>query len=366
VAHPTWGAVFAVLALCASGAATFSPEIWISWRVTLCVFLLLAGVGLQRRLPRLAGYLECAASAGLITGSAVAVYPAGLIPWWLGVGLVLLAVILSMMRLDLRSGASVVLIGLAGALHTTGISNLNAFLLPGLLIWACLWKHHRTAWTVVMLLVSVSLLRAASGDLGDLDLLLGTLAALAGLLVLPPWLAQWGSEKPAVWTSLSAVAWVGLFWLFGSLSSFPEPWRGAAALGCAGIALLLALPGVLRLWRDSESAAARATVAPLLAATAFLVAVALPFELERAWKGIGCALAVPAVAWLAVRLRNGRLRTVAVLLVGASIAWLFADRAELAKEPSELGWIYALGVPLLALSVAAWLFIGRRGFEEAP
>ncbi|HEV7783982.1 MAG TPA: hypothetical protein VGQ28_01530, partial [Thermoanaerobaculia bacterium] len=320
----------------------------------LCTLLLLAGAGLRRRLPWLADSLWCAASGGLIVGSVAAVHPAALIPGWLGIGVAFLAAIFVVVRLDLRSGLSVVLIGLAGALIVTGLAAPGSVLLPGLLLWACLWDRLVIAWIVVALIVSITW-RAASGDPGDAGAFLGTLASLAVLLVLPPWLAQWGSARPQAWSAVSAVAWVGLFWIFGRVEGgLVEPWRGAAALGCAGIALLLALPGALRLRRDPESAVARATVAPLLAASAFLAAVALPFELERAWKGIGCALAAPAVAWLAARLRDGRLRAVAVLLLGASIVWLFADRAELVGEAGPLARLYALGLPVLALGVAAW------------
>lgn len=355
-APATGGALLGVLVFWASGATSLPPEARVSWVAILCTLLLLAGEGLWRRLPWLAAALWCAASAGLITAAAAAVHPAGVIPWWLGTGVALLAAVLAVLEVDPRSGLSAVLIGFAGVLVATGLLGPGAALSYGLLIFACLWDLLPLGWTVVGLIVTMSCLRAASGELGlgDPGSFPRILAALAAVLVLPPWLAQWRSARPQGWSAVSAVAWVGLCWIFGSLEqSVAPPWRGAAALGCAGVALLLALPAVLRLRRDPESAAARATVAPLLAAAAFLAAVALPFELEGAWEGIGCALAVPAVTWLAARLRDRRLRIAAVLLLIAAILWLFADRAELVREPSPPTRLYALVLPLLALSIAA-------------
>src|SRR5215208_3509344 len=164
-AYSASGAVLAVLLFWASGAAAFPPEARTSWVAILCALLLLAGEGLRRRFPWLAAPLWCGAATGLIAGSAAALYPAVLIPWWMGIGVAFLAAVFAVMKLDLRSGLSVVLLGVAGALIVAGVPAPGTLLLLTVLLWACLWDRPSIAWIVMVLIVSSSWLRATSGEL---------------------------------------------------------------------------------------------------------------------------------------------------------------------------------------------------------
>jgi uncharacterized membrane protein len=167
------------------------------------------------------------------------------------------------------------------------------------------------------------------------------------------------AHRPGVWAALSAAAGVGFFLIAwqgareaAGLTS--ESW-GGLALAAAALYLAAAVPVARR--RRSRAELTPALAALAVAVTA-LVSLAVPLALRRDSFAAAWALEAAALAWLAGRFCLPVLILLARLLAPvAVIAALLSDAVERARgEPpiwNEL--LFAYGLPLAALTLAAWL-----------
>jgi uncharacterized membrane protein len=167
------------------------------------------------------------------------------------------------------------------------------------------------------------------------------------------------AHRPGVWAALSAAAGVTFFLIAwqgareaAGLTS--ETW-GGLALGAAALYLAAAVPVARR--RRSRAELTPALAALAVAVTA-LVSLAVPLALRRDSFAAAWALEAAALAWLAGRFCLPVLIVLARLLAPiAVIAALLSGAVERARgEPpifNEL--LFAYGLPLAALALAAWL-----------
>ena len=184
-----------------------------------------------------------------------------------------------------------------------------------------------------------------------------------------PYLLVWSGSRADRWAALSGlsgfafllVAYFGLH-----EADFPIAW-GIQSLLLAAVFTALAWPLLRRRGRLQQGDAA---LAALIVTVTALVSVAVPMEFERAWIGLLWALEIPALAWLAIRLRLPVLEKAAWVLGGAVALRLLLNPAIFDYPIGDavvLNWtLYGYGVPALAFLAAAALFrrCEREGFAD--
>jgi uncharacterized membrane protein len=190
-------------------------------------------------------------------------------------------------------------------------------------------------------------------------------AAMAALYVGGSYVALWGSLRPERWAALSGVSAVAyLLVAYAGLgdAGAPLPW-GATCLGLAAILCGLAVPVAKR---RSELPHGNAALAAFAVAATALVSLAVPMELKREWIGVAWALQIPALAWIAARLRLPALGNLAWGLGGMVGLRLLLNPAILTYSTGDgvvFNWLlYGYGLPLAAFAAGAILF--RRLGDE--
>jgi uncharacterized membrane protein len=189
--------------------------------------------------------------------------------------------------------------------------------------------------------------------------------SLGAVFVGGSYLAMWGSSRPDRWAALSAVSGI-VFLLVGYRAlhepAYPIPW-GIQSLIVAGAFVAMAFPLMRR--RDEGKHLDTALAALAVAVTAF-VSLSIPMELERAWITVAWALEVPALAWIATRLRLPALDKLALGLAGVVVVRLLLNPAVLDYPIGEglpFNWLlYGYGIPIVSFAVGALLFrrLGRE------
>ncbi|MDX1388159.1 MAG: DUF2339 domain-containing protein [Acidobacteriota bacterium] len=183
--------------------------------------------------------------------------------------------------------------------------------------------------------------------------------ALGALHAGGSYVAMWRSERPARWAALASVSGIAyLLASYGALRDveFAIAW-GVQALALAAVFVALAIPVARR--RETLDEGSTVLAALAVAVTAF-VSLAVPMELERAWITVAWAIEIPALAWIAARLRVPGLSKLAWLLGGIVAVRLLLNPAVFVYPIGEgvvLNWLlYGYGVPIVAFVVAALIF----------
>ncbi|MFP5286971.1 MAG: DUF2339 domain-containing protein, partial [Thermoanaerobaculia bacterium] len=233
-----------------------------------------------------------------------------------------------------------------------------AVLAGGTLVLARLQSRFESlAWVAAA--VSAALLALWGSPLEDAEAgrFLWTASGMGALLAVGSYLAIRGAARPGMWASLSAASGLAFFilaWFFAP-SELERPW-GGIALGIAVLYLAAAVP--LARGRVERPELTPALAALAVAVTAF-VSLAVPLEMERQWWTVAWAIEVPALVWLAGRLRLPLLLRLAGLLAVGAAARLVVNPMIFLYPTGDhlvLNWlVYGYGLPLLAFAFAARL-----------
>jgi uncharacterized membrane protein len=183
----------------------------------------------------------------------------------------------------------------------------------------------------------------------------------------------WRSNRPDRWATLAGAT--GIVYLLVAYAPLNDaglaiPW-GVQAVLLAAIFAVLAVPvhqARVHLPRSEG------TLAALVIAATALLTLAVPIEFERQWIGVVWSLEIPALVWLAGRLRLRQLVSVASLLGGLVAARLLLNPWVLDYPTGStvlLNWtLYGYGVPAAMFVTAARLLRGANrsataGISEA-
>jgi uncharacterized membrane protein len=177
------------------------------------------------------------------------------------------------------------------------------------------------------------------------------------------WAAKRGSQSPARWASLAALATLAvdlIAYRGARIADLELPW-GWIELGLAAIWVVLALPVA----REREATAGgEATLAAAAAIATTLVSLAVPMELEHQWISVGWALEVAALVWLAGRLRVPLLAHLAALLTALVGVRLLLNPAVVdyptGTHPIFSWLLYGYGIPIAAFA-GATVMARRQG-----
>ena len=197
-----------------------------------------------------------------------------------------------------------------------------------------------------------------------------------GMLVLyvgGAYLMLWRSRRADRWAVLSGAS--GIAYLLVAYTALhdaglPIPWALQAVL-LSGVFATMSVP--VHRARPRLSSGDAALTALVIAATALLT-LSVPMEFERQWIGVLWSLEIPALVWLAGRLRLRSLVPVACAVGGLVATRLVLNPAVLAYPISStvaLNWtLPGYGVPAAMFVTAAWLLrranrVVTAGFAEA-
>ncbi len=172
----------------------------------------------------------------------------------------------------------------------------------------------------------------------------------------------WGAARPWRWAALGVVTPLALFAIgYWRVEDFTAsmPWAaGALALGVA----FVVLASLVARHRDAEGMALALGV--LAIGVTASVSFGFTTLLRAGWLSVALALQLPALAWIAARLRVPELRWAAGMIAAATILrlllnpWVFGY--DLGTTPILNGLLYVYGVPALAFLAAAYMF-AREG-----
>lgn len=278
--------------------------------------------------------------------------------------------------LGLVGGGAALGLAVLAALVGAGRFGLKEWVFFGLLGTGCFvlsWLDERyepLAWIATFLGAATLFVWGTKLLPGEHARYWGIGATAAALCGGGAYAVMWSSRAPQRWAVLSSVA--ALVWFFAVYTGlervpFPAPW-GVQSLVVAVAFTALASSVAKRratLARGDESLAALA-----VAVTTF-VSLAVPLELERAWITVAWAVELPALAWIASRLRVPYLDRLAWLLAAAVAARLLLN-PEVLRYPTGTGvpfnWLlYGYGVPVAAFALAGRIFsrMGERQLAQA-
>jgi uncharacterized membrane protein len=254
------------------------------------------------------------------------------------------------------------LLALAATAGRSGYSTVEwvflAVLAGGTLILARLQpRFEALAWVAAAVPAGLLALWGSALEDAQAGRFLRTALGMGALLAVGGYLAHRGAARPGMWASLSAAAGVTFFviaWFFAP-SELERPW-GGIALGIAASYLAAAVP-------LARARAERPELSPALAALAVavttFVSLAVPLEMERQWWTVAWAIEVPALIWLAGRLRLPLLLRLASLLAVGAAARLLLNPLIFTYPTGDhlvLNWlVYGYGLSILAFAFAARL-----------
>ncbi len=221
-----------------------------------------------------------------------------------------------------------------------------------LLLWG-IDLDMAAAVSAVFVIFGVDLVSHQQVLLWRVALVLGT------LFVGGSYVAMWRSVRPVRWAALASVS--GIAYLLASYFAlrdftFPIPW-GVQALVLAAVFVGLAVPVARRRENLLEGSTVLAALAVVVTA---LVSLAVPMELERAWIAVAWAIEIPALAWIASRLRVPELSKLAWLLGGLVAVRLLLNPAVFIYPIGDgvvINWLlYGYGISIVAFVLGAMLF----------
>lgn len=189
-------------------------------------------------------------------------------------------------------------------------------------------------------------------------------AGLGILLGVGGFVAMWGARRPALWAGVSAATPVLMlavaYWRVEALET-DFGWA-MVALALAGLAVAAAA----RVERDRALPGFTAGLGAYAAATVAALALAMAMALEQAWLTVALSLQLPALAWIAERLRLGSIRWLAMLVAGVVLVRLVLNYKVLNYPVGELpglNWLlYGYGIPAAAFYYSARRF--RRAADD--
>jgi uncharacterized membrane protein len=226
-------------------------------------------------------------------------------------------------------------------------------------------RYEGLPWLAALLGAGMLLLWGADLEATEQPRLWWIALAFTALYVGGCYLALWGSARPERWSALAGVSAVAhLLVAYASLheGGAPLPW-GVQCLVLAALFCGLAVP-VARRRRGIPQG--NDALAALAVAVTTLVTLAVPMELKREWIGVAWSLELPALAWIAARLRVPALGKLAWGLGGLVAVRLLLNPAILTYPVGEgmlFNWLlYGYGLPLAAFAAGALLF--RRSGDE--
>ncbi len=267
------------------------------------------------------------------------------------------------LSLAVQAGGAVLAMALVA--HRGGYATAD-WVLVGLLLVAAYAVARREpgseslAWLAAGMTAALLALWGGGIEASAVPRFLTTGLALGALAAGFAYALLWGAARPGRWASLAAAAGLAVFlivWLTAEhrLEAPPVRWS-AWALALAALYAAAAAPVARRRAAGGEPDLTTALAALAAAATAF-VSLAVALELERAWWSVAWALEVPALVWLAARLRLRALRGLAGALAAATALRLLANPAVLGYPIGTLpvwNWLlYGYGVPLASMALAA-------------
>jgi uncharacterized membrane protein len=219
--------------------------------------------------------------------------------------------------------------------------------------------HEGLAWLASIAAAAMLLIWGMEGDAGRLTSLWWIAFLFAALYIGGSYIAMWGSTTPERWAALASLS--GIIYLLAPYAGFGDidpvvPW-GLQAIILAAIFSGLAYP-VAR--RRETLPSGNVTLAALAVGVTALVSLAMPMELERAWITVAWAAEIPALAWIALRLRVPQLEKL-VWPLGALVAMRLLVNPTIFEYPIGDGllfnWLlYGYGIPIAAFAVAAMIF----------
>lgn len=267
-------------------------------------------------------------------------------------------------------GLSAGLVALSWVGHSAAWGTLEwAFL--GLLLAGCLAvarldeDFHGLAWLAAGIVTADLWLWLDVLDSESAGRYLLTHAALGGGLALAAWGASFfRSRRAGAWGALSAV--VGVVYLLVVVAY--ENVLGLEGFHWGVIAVLtgaLYVAGAVP-WARRRSSGGRERgeeaekpLAALAVGATVLFSLALPLELEREWLSVAWALEIPALMWLASRLRVDALRKLAWIFSGIVTVRLLVNPMVLTYPIGETplwNWLlWGYGLPLVAVFGASVL-----------
>lgn len=170
--------------------------------------------------------------------------------------------------------------------------------------------------------------------------------------------ALWGSRRPDVWAAFSAATTLAIFtlvYLREGRADADLPWAAAALVLAAVFLGAASLVGRYREQRGYDGALGVYAAAGFAA-----IGLGSAIGLEKAWLTVGLSLQLPALAWVALKLRVTLLRQAAWVVAAVVMVRLLLN-PEILSYPlgslPGLTWIlYGYGVPCIAFFLAAWWF----------
>ena len=173
----------------------------------------------------------------------------------------------------------------------------------------------------------------------------------------------WGAARPWRWAALGVVTPLALFAIgYWRVEDFTAsmPWAaGALALGFA----FVVLASLVARHREVDGMALALGV--LAIGVTASVSFGFTTLLRAGWLSVALALQLPALAWIAARLRVPELRWAAGMIAGAIILRLLLNPwildYDLGTTPIFNGLLYVYGVPALAFLAAAYMFAREGG-----
>jgi uncharacterized membrane protein len=180
----------------------------------------------------------------------------------------------------------------------------------------------------------------------------GALFGVSGFAML------WGAKRPALWAAVSAATPVLLL-----LITYYRFTAFAVDASWSAVALALAaLAGVAveRIERYRVARGLENALAFYAAAVVALVSLAMAMLMREAWLTVALAIQLPALAWIATRIRVRSIEAIAAIVAFVVLVRLVLNYDvigyPLGANP-PLGWVlYGYGVPAIAFYFAARMF----------
>jgi uncharacterized membrane protein len=210
----------------------------------------------------------------------------------------------------------------------------------------------------------------ASLDVAEQGRFMGMSFGMLVLYVGGSYVLLWRGTRSDRWAALAGLA--GIVYLLVAYTHLIDAATGIAwglptlILACVFAALAVPVYRSRDRLREGDGA-----LAALAVSAAALVTLAVPMEFDRQWIGLLWSLEIPALVWLAGRLRLRQLELAACAVAALVLVRLVVNPGVLGYPIGDgvpFNWtLYGYGVPAAALLVSAWLLrrIGRRVVADA-
>ncbi len=192
----------------------------------------------------------------------------------------------------------------------------------------------------------------------ELQYFYGACVAFGALFGISGFAALWGAKRPALWAAVSAAVPIFLLVIaYYRVAGFGVDFEWAfPALALAAVSLFAAE----RVERYRAARGLEVTLAFYAAAVVALVSLAAAMSLREAWLTVALSIQLPALAWIATRIRTRSLEVIAgMVAVSVLVRLVFNDNIfsyALATNPAASWVVYGYGIPAISFFLAARLF----------